>query len=139
MYWAWFCVTASAASRKGRWRNTLLRVSAPLRLGPETAIIPLEQAWNEFRATFMTVVPVDDTELARLVAVAIRFCSDEVRVGQSFDAKADGRMVKRSSCHAADLFRRPAAWRVSATKLRKEVRWAARSTSWSSELVNIRQ
>ena len=29
-------------------------------LKPETTIIPLEQAWNEFRSTFTTVVPVDE-------------------------------------------------------------------------------
>ena len=61
---------------------------------PEPAIIPLEQAWNEFRSTFMTVVPADEAELATFVAVAIRSCSDEVEAGESFQAEADGRMVK---------------------------------------------
>ena len=61
---------------------------------PEPDIIPLEQAWNEFRSTFVTVVPVDEMELATLLAMAIRSCSDEVEAGQNFSAKANVRMIE---------------------------------------------
>ena len=67
----------------------------------EAAIIPLEQAWNEFRSTFSTVVPGDETELASLIAEAIHSCSDEVETGGHFEADADGRMASVER-HAAD-------------------------------------
>lgn len=68
---------------------------------PKPQIIPLEQAWNEFRSTFMPLVPVEDSELAEVLAGAIRFCSDEVEAGQNFEAEADGRMVE-VECHTAN-------------------------------------
>jgi energy-coupling factor transporter ATP-binding protein EcfA2 len=61
---------------------------------PEVAIMPLEQAWNEFRLMFTTVVPVDEAELAIIVANAIQACSNEVQAGQSFEAEAEGQVVK---------------------------------------------
>jgi energy-coupling factor transporter ATP-binding protein EcfA2 len=63
-------------------------------------IIPIEQAWNDFRSTFMAAVPVDESELATLVAIAIRSCSDEIEAGRRFEARAIGRMVE-VECHAA--------------------------------------
>jgi hypothetical protein len=56
-------------------------------------IIPLEQAWNEFRSTFVTTVPVDENELAAVLAEAIQSCSEEVDAGEHFDAEVDGRLV----------------------------------------------
>ena len=47
------------------------------------------------------MVPVDESELATLLAAAIRFCSDEVESGRTFEAEADGRMVE-VECHAAN-------------------------------------
>ena len=74
-------------------------MAARLILSREQQIIPLEQAWNEFRSTFATVVPVDEAELATVLAEAIRSCSDEVETGEHFEAEADGRMVAgRMSC-----------------------------------------
>jgi chloramphenicol 3-O-phosphotransferase len=69
--------------------------------GLEEAIIPLEQAWNEFRSTFATVVPIDEVELATLLAASIRSCSDEVKAGQHFEAETDGRMVE-VECQSAN-------------------------------------
>ena len=37
----------------------------------------IEQAWNDFRSAFSTVVPVEETELARILAGAIQACSRE--------------------------------------------------------------
>jgi energy-coupling factor transporter ATP-binding protein EcfA2 len=59
----------------------------------EASIIPLEQAWNEFRSTFTATVPVDEVELAAVLAESIQFCSDEIDVGERFNAEAAGRMV----------------------------------------------
>jgi energy-coupling factor transporter ATP-binding protein EcfA2 len=86
---------------KGKMAEYPFEGVGPVDPGPGDAIIPLEQAWNEFRATFATVVPVDETALASLVAAAIRSCSDEVFPGQSFEVEADGRMVE-VECHAAN-------------------------------------
>jgi len=72
---------------------------------PEPQIIPLEQAWNEFRSTFTPVVPVDESELAAVLVEAIRSCSDEVETGEHFEAEADGRMVaveRHTVDHAVD-------------------------------------
>ena len=55
----------------------------------EARIVALEQAWNEFHSTFAVIVPVDETELAVLLAAAIRSCSEELTTGQSFTAEAD--------------------------------------------------
>ena len=62
-------------------------------------IIPLEQAWNEFRSTFIPLVPVDETELAAVLAEAIRSCSDEVETGEHFETEVEGRMAE-VECHA---------------------------------------
>jgi energy-coupling factor transporter ATP-binding protein EcfA2 len=67
----------------------------------EAEIIPLEQAWNEFRSTFSLVVPVDETELASILAEAIRSCSAEVETGEHFESDAAGRMAQ-VECHAVD-------------------------------------
>jgi AAA ATPase domain len=59
----------------------------------EARIVALEQAWNEFHSTFAVIVPVDEVELAVLLAAAIRSCSEELPTGQSFAVEADKRMV----------------------------------------------
>jgi chloramphenicol 3-O-phosphotransferase len=63
-------------------------------------IIILEQAWNEFRSTFSPVVPVDEIELASILAEAIRSCSAEVETGEYFEVEVEGRMAQ-VECHAA--------------------------------------
>jgi len=70
---------------------------------PAEPIIPLEQAWNEFRSTSAGPVPVDEDELAVILVAAIRSCSDEVETIASFATEVDGRMVlvKRSDCDRA--------------------------------------
>ncbi len=68
---------------------------------PGDAIIPLEQAWNEFRSTNAPVVPVDEAELAAVLAEAIRSCSAEIETGEHFDADAVRWMVQ-VECHAVD-------------------------------------
>jgi hypothetical protein len=67
----------------------------------EAEIILLEQAWNEFRSMFSTVVPVDDAELAAVLAEAIRSCSDEMETGEHFETEVEGRMAQ-IECHAVD-------------------------------------
>ena len=59
----------------------------------ESSIVPLEQAWNEFRSTCATVVPVDEVELAAVLAELIQFSSDEIDVGEQIRAEPAGRMV----------------------------------------------
>ena len=49
----------------------------------------------------LPVVPVDESELAAVLAEAIRSCSDEVETGEHFEAEASGRMVS-VECHAVD-------------------------------------
>jgi energy-coupling factor transporter ATP-binding protein EcfA2 len=61
---------------------------------PDVAIIPLEQAWNEFRSTFVTAVPADEPALAILTAQAIRACGDELETGHSFETTVDGRIIE---------------------------------------------
>jgi len=68
---------------------------------PEPPIIPLEQAWNEFRSTFSPVVPVDEAELAAVLAEAVRSCSDEMETGEHFEAEVEGRMTQ-VECHTVD-------------------------------------
>jgi energy-coupling factor transporter ATP-binding protein EcfA2 len=67
----------------------------------EQQIIPLEQAWNELRSTFTQVVPVDEPELATILAEAIRSCPDAAETGQHFEATANGRIVA-IECHTVD-------------------------------------
>ena len=86
---------------KGKMAEYPFEGDGPVEPKPQPAIIPLEQAWNEFRSTFTTVVPVDETELATLVAEAIGSCSEELETGQKFEARADGRMVE-VECHGDD-------------------------------------
>ncbi len=86
---------------KGKMAEYPFEDVGPVDPGPGEVIVPLEQAWNELRATFVTVVPVDEVELATLMAAAIRSCSDEVEAGQNFKPKTDGRMIE-VECHAAN-------------------------------------
>jgi hypothetical protein len=59
----------------------------------EVDITNLAQQWNEFRSTFVTVVPVDDSELATIIARTISTCSEELEAGCRFESTVDGRMV----------------------------------------------
>ena len=61
--------------------------------GGEVDITNLAQKWNEFRSTFAPEVPVDDAELATLIARIISSCSEELEVGRRFDSTVDGHMV----------------------------------------------
>lgn len=65
---------------------------------PEVGIIPLEQAWNEFRSTFKASVSVDEQELAAILTEAIQSCSEEVDGIASFEAETDGRLVLVKRC-----------------------------------------
>jgi len=56
-------------------------------------IIPLEQAWNEFRSAFAAAVPGDEDELAAILADAIRSCSGEVDAVARFEAELDSRLI----------------------------------------------
>ena len=65
-------------------------------------IIPLEQAWNEFRSTFDDRGPVDEAELAAILAEAIGPCSDEVETGEHFEAESRRPDGRRSSAMPSD-------------------------------------
>jgi chloramphenicol 3-O-phosphotransferase len=65
---------------------------------PAVGIIPLEQAWNEFRSTFVASVSVDDQELAAILTEAIRSCAEEVLGVATFEAETDGRLVSVKRC-----------------------------------------
>jgi hypothetical protein len=60
---------------------------------PEEQITSLEQAWNEFRSTCALSVPVDENELACILADAIRSCSSEVDTVARFEVQIDERLV----------------------------------------------
>ncbi len=93
-------------------------------LDPVHTIIPLEQAWNEFRSTFSPVVPVDEAELAAVLAEAIRSCSDEVETGEHFEADADRPDGARSNAMPS-INRSSAFWWVFATS-RPQGGWLGR-------------
>jgi energy-coupling factor transporter ATP-binding protein EcfA2 len=86
---------------KGKMADYPFEGAGPVDPKPQSAIIPLEQAWNEFRSTVTTLVPVDESELATVLAKAIGSCSEELETGQKFEARADGRMIE-VKCHAGD-------------------------------------
>ncbi len=65
---------------------------------PEMGIIPLEQAWNEFRSTAVASVPVDENELAAILAEAIRSCSEETPAVGHFEVSIDGRILRVKRC-----------------------------------------
>jgi AAA ATPase domain len=65
---------------------------------PEEPIIPLEQAWNEFRSTIAAPVPIDENELAAILAEAIQFCSAEVDTVDCFQTEVEGRLVLVTRC-----------------------------------------
>jgi hypothetical protein len=65
----------------------------------EIDITNLAQQWNELRSTFAPEVPVDDSELAAIIARIIPSCSEELEAGRRFQPTLDGRMVA-VECHA---------------------------------------
>ena len=69
--------------------------------GGKVDTIHLEQAWNDFRATFAGEVPEEDEGLAGVLAGAIRACSEELEDGHWFEAEAEGRLGP-VECHGPD-------------------------------------
>jgi hypothetical protein len=59
----------------------------------EADMTNLAQQWNELRSTFAPEVPVDDSELATLIARIISSCSEELEFGRRFDSTVDRHMV----------------------------------------------
>jgi hypothetical protein len=53
----------------------------------------IEQAWNEFRTTFSPVVPVEESELAGILAHSLERCGVELPAGRPLQADLDGRFV----------------------------------------------
>jgi hypothetical protein len=66
----------------------------PLPAPPIPPNIVLEQAWNDFHASFSGRVLDDEAGLAELLAWAIRQCSEEMPEGFFFSTEADGRKVR---------------------------------------------
>ena len=56
---------------KGKMVEYPFEYDAPREPEPAAAIASLEQAWNEFRSMFAAVVPVDEVELADIIAATI--------------------------------------------------------------------
>ena len=75
-------------------------------LPPVQDITPLEQTWNEFRSTFSVLVPVDEVELAAILAEAIRSCSDEMETGEHFEADTAGRTAQAKRHGGSQLVER---------------------------------
>jgi hypothetical protein len=63
---------------------------------PEAAQV-LDREWNDFHAAFKASVPIEESELARLLAGAIPLCSAELPRDHFFAAEADGRTVQVES------------------------------------------
>ena len=99
----------------------------------EVDVTNLAQQWNEFRSTFAPEVPVDDSELASIIARTISTCSDELEVSCSFESTVDGRMV--SVDHHENGRLAGASWWAFATNARREAVWAGRSKKSSRKLV----
>jgi hypothetical protein len=72
----------------------------------ELKVLAIEQAWNEFHSTFVTVVPTDEGELARVLSESIRVCSEELETGDHFDAEPDGRFAPVEHHRADDSVER---------------------------------
>jgi DNA helicase HerA-like ATPase len=68
---------------------------------PTPSTTPLEQAWNDFRTGFVADVPVDEDELAKVLADAIEWCSAELESGDWFEAEPQGRTIQVER-HSAD-------------------------------------
>jgi energy-coupling factor transporter ATP-binding protein EcfA2 len=69
---------------KGEERNNLVAMPT---------IIPLEQAWNEFRSMITPLVPIEELELTSILTEAIQSCSDELETGEYFEVENDGRLT----------------------------------------------
>jgi hypothetical protein len=67
----------------------------------ERLINEIEQAWNDDRQSYPEVVPVDEAELAVILAAAIRSAAAELATGQKYEAQTDGRFVP-VEVHGAD-------------------------------------
>src|SRR5262249_28936703 len=60
---------------------------------PGTKVTTIEQAWNEQRTMSTFVVPVDEADLAEILAEAVLSCSGELTGGDLYEAAAAGRFV----------------------------------------------
>jgi hypothetical protein len=60
----------------------------------QPSVSGLEQPWNDFRAAHRAAPPEEDSELAELLAWALRVSSDEVDTGHRFEARAAGEAVE---------------------------------------------
>jgi hypothetical protein len=85
----------------GRLVGTQGRPSNGMRTEVPPATTSLEQAWNDARTSFTGDVPVDEAELAALLAASIVACSVELETGSRFVAEAVGNRVA-VECHSAD-------------------------------------
>src|ERR1051326_8229564 len=70
-------------------------------INTEQSIKEIEQDWNDDRQSHSEVVPVDEAELATILAAAIRSAAAELAPGQTYEAETDGRFVP-VEVHAAD-------------------------------------
>jgi energy-coupling factor transporter ATP-binding protein EcfA2 len=61
--------------------------------GQESGVPELEPLWNDFRATFEATLPDDDSELAVLLAWALRVGSEELDTGHHFEARTLGEAI----------------------------------------------
>jgi DNA helicase HerA-like ATPase len=68
---------------------------------PPPTATSLEPAWNDFRSSFKDDIPVEDNELAALLARAIETSSGELATGHWFSTEANGRFVT-VEVHAPD-------------------------------------
>ena len=62
-------------------------------IATEKAVGLIEQAWNDFRATFTPIIPSDPGGLASVLAAAVDHCSVEIPTDHPLKAHADGRFV----------------------------------------------
>ena len=60
---------------------------------PSKGIISLEQDWNDFRSSFVAIVPADEAELAMILSQSLLACTDEMETGHRFEATVDGRFI----------------------------------------------
>jgi chloramphenicol 3-O-phosphotransferase len=80
--------------KKGKMAEFPFKQGDGERSDPEVDVTSLAQQWNELRSTFAPEVPVDDSELAAIIARIIPCCSEELELGRRFEPTLDGWMVR---------------------------------------------